>query len=266
MEDNFICAICLEVADAAVETSCCHHIFCESCLDRLQDNACPTCRARYTATPSFLARRIIGGLEIECIYNCGIKLTRSEKKSHELTCPKKVFSCSAKACGFEGTRDAFLNHLHTEHPDALLKGSSKLFEDEVPIDASNPYVNNDRIKTLYAAGHPVRLGETGKYYCMQQLDGHCSCCNGYCGPTNGCNCSSCMKKDVDVRVLPRGWLVNRDGAPCRKGTTGKYYCGRRVMTDDRRTDGYCGPTNGNNCRACRIIDKKSTTRYANVWS
>lgn len=37
-------------------------------------------------------------------------------------------------------------------------------------------------------GRIARLGETGKYYCGGDLEGHCNCCNGECGPTNGCNC------------------------------------------------------------------------------
>lgn len=41
-----------------------------------------------------------------------------------------------------------------------------------------------------------RAGENGRYYCgMQVLE--CSCCDGHCGPTNGCNCSACQQLDKE---------------------------------------------------------------------
>lgn len=47
----------------------------------------------------------------------------------------------------------------------------------------------DRIaKTTNGAGKVSRLGASGKYYCGGRLETKCSCCDGYCGPENGCNC------------------------------------------------------------------------------
>ena len=95
----------------------------------------------------------------------------------------------------------------------------------------------------------------------------CSCCDGNCGPTNGCNCSLCMKLDVKARKLPKGWYVNRDGCSCRKSKeTGHMYCGRLVMQNQQNCDGYCGPTNGPNCEPCRILHNQLTNRYRNVWN
>ncbi|KAK7452260.1 hypothetical protein BaRGS_00039741, partial [Batillaria attramentaria] len=38
------------------------------------------------------------------------------------------------------------------------------------------------------------IGETGRYYCgMKVLS--CSCCDGHCGPNNGCNCPPCQQLD-----------------------------------------------------------------------
>ena len=120
----------------------------------------------------------------------------------------------------------------------------------------------DRIETTSNAnGHIARLGSTGKYYCGMTLDGQrCGCCDGYCGPTNGCNCSACMKLDVGRRWLPPGWLVNRDGCPARK-SQGIFYCGRRVLVGVVNCDGYCGPTNGPNCVACQILQQQVGGRY-----
>jgi hypothetical protein len=55
--------------------------------------------------------------------------------------------------------------------------------------------------TPNAKGRNARLGENGKYYCGGPLEGPCDCCNGYCGPENGCNCSACMQLDIKMRCL-----------------------------------------------------------------
>ena len=41
---------------------------------------------------------------------------------------------------------------------------------------------------------PSSPGDTGHYYCgMKVLT--CVCCDGHCGPTNGCNCPPCQRLD-----------------------------------------------------------------------
>ena len=114
----------------------------------------------------------------------------------------------------------------------------------------------------------ARLGSSGKFYCGGRLDGpRCVCCDGGCGPSNGCNCSGCMLLDVQKRQLPRGWLVNREGATarCSQEEPTKFYCGRMVMTHDPQTDGYCGPTNGEQCDSCSKLSKQQHQRYGNIW-
>ena len=110
-------------------------------------------------------------------------------------------------------------------------------------------------------GRKARLGDSGKYYCGGPLETDCMCCNGYCGPDNGCNCKYCMKLDIAVRALPKGYLVNRDGAACRKGTSGNFYCGRKVLIGVAFCDGYCGPTNGPSCVSCNTINQQVKDRY-----
>ncbi|XP_033632375.1 E3 ubiquitin-protein ligase HERC2-like [Asterias rubens] len=49
-----------------------------------------------------------------------------------------------------------------------------------------------------SAGATATKGETGKYYCgMNVLT--CGCCEGRCGPTNGCNCPPCQKLDEEEK-------------------------------------------------------------------
>lgn len=142
-----------------------------------------------------------------------------------------------------------------------------------PVQASKPAKKEADKKdgridiTTNERGDKVRLGSTGKYYCGKRLDGaKCGCCDGGCGPTNGCNCSPCMKVDVKARGLGKGFLVNRAGFPSKASPeTGHYYCGRHVMKNVRGCDGYCGPTNGPNCSPCGILETQAKGRYANVW-
>eukprot|EP01027_Heterolobosea_sp_BB2_P005270 GEZU01008081.1.p1 GENE.GEZU01008081.1~~GEZU01008081.1.p1 ORF type:complete len:224 (-),score=32.71 GEZU01008081.1:210-881(-) len=82
---EFVCPICLDIANDAVCTPCCHHILCESCSIPL--TACPLDRTRFTdhfkCTPNMFARRIITGLPIECeVPGCGLITTRGVIKTH----------------------------------------------------------------------------------------------------------------------------------------------------------------------------------------
>ncbi|CAF4709840.1 unnamed protein product [Rotaria sp. Silwood1] len=154
--------------------------------------------------------------------------------------------------------------------------NTTLNETAASVDSSTTPTNestivfDDRLeRTLNSRGRYARLGSTGKFYCGGTLDGsQCNCCNGKCGPTNGCNCSSCMLLDVQKRVLPRGWLVNSDGASarCSRQNRTTYYCGRRVMPDDGTSDGYCGPTNGPQCTACQRLNQQRHRRYSRIWT
>jgi hypothetical protein len=113
----------------------------------------------------------------------------------------------------------------------------------------------DRIaKTTNGAGRASRLGGSGKYYCGGRLETKCSCCDGYCGPDNGCNCLSCMKLDIASRQLQKGYLVNKEGRIARPSpSTQQFYCGSRVLVGKPGCDGYCGPTNGPACGACILL-------------
>jgi hypothetical protein len=51
---------------------------------------------------------------------------------------------------------------------------------------------------INSAGYIAKMGTTGKYYCGRRVL-YCSCCDGHCGPTNGCNCESCQQLDRSWR-------------------------------------------------------------------
>ena len=63
---------------------------------------------------------------------------------------------------------------------------------EIPSKLTDFKVNSE--------GVAAQKGLTGKYYCGRKILS-CSCCNGHCGPNNGCNCLSCQKLDQEEREL-----------------------------------------------------------------
>ena len=131
-----------------------------------------------------------------------------------------------------------------------------------PHSVEGGLLNFDRIcRTVNDVGRAARIGASGKYCCGGRLEPRCGCCDGNCGPNGGCNCLSCMKLDVKSRLLPKEYLVNSEGRIARKGQTGKFYCGGRVLVGVANCDGWCGPTNGPSCPSCSRIDAQSLTRY-----
>lgn len=61
---------------------------------------------------------------------------------------------------------------------------------ELPMKPSEVKINN--------AGAPSQKGETGHFYCGRRVL-TCPCCDGHCGPNNGCNCLPCQKLDQEER-------------------------------------------------------------------
>ncbi|XP_076233389.1 E3 ubiquitin-protein ligase HERC2 [Calliopsis andreniformis] len=49
---------------------------------------------------------------------------------------------------------------------------------------------------INAAGITARKGENGHYYCNMRVLS-CLCCDGICGPQQGCNCGPCQKLDEE---------------------------------------------------------------------
>ena len=98
-------------------------------------------------------------------------------------------------------------------------------------------------------------GPNGKHYCGKRMrkendEKVCDCCDGNCGPSNGCNCLACMEQDIWSRDLPRSSLVNRDGrVATRSPETGKFYCNRSSIYDRSSCN------KEDNCYACSVLDK-----------
>ncbi|EDV24531.1 uncharacterized protein TRIADDRAFT_56425 [Trichoplax adhaerens] len=57
--------------------------------------------------------------------------------------------------------------------------------------------------------------------------------------------------------------LNSSGAIARKGKSGHFYCGRRVLTCTC-CDGFCGPNDGCNCGPCRRLDGEDIEKQSPI--
>jgi len=145
--------------------------------------------------------------------------------------------------------------------------------------------NSDGVKAFFSMDpyhyHGVRT------YCGNRvgLVGYnkpCIHCDGTCGPTNGCQCKSCYKLDLETlkRARQLGFeerfdveFINRDNAICHvsfnagshsndcDGGKYRFYCERYVGCNGYAKnctvcDGRCGPGNGCQCAACYLLDQQ----------
>ncbi|XP_064637694.1 E3 ubiquitin-protein ligase HERC2-like isoform X2 [Lineus longissimus] len=79
------------------------------------------------------------------------------------------------------------------------EGLSHLWNELVKDGEISANVNDGIIN---AAGVLAKKGETGKYYCAMRVI-NCACCNGVCGPNNGCNCNHCQRLDREAQEQQR---------------------------------------------------------------
>ena len=172
MLDGFSCPICFELAEDAVETSCCHHVFCQPCLHLVQVDGkpCPQCRQNFTSIVSHVSRRIIGNIPVECNYQgCTLRIGKSELKAHQAKCPHRQFKCPG--CMFQGRKNGFAQHLAKDHADLVVQNAAKVFENPGAAEQKENQ-KEDRINArLSAAGRRCRLGSSGKFYCGAALNG-----------------------------------------------------------------------------------------------
>ncbi|CAF3927391.1 unnamed protein product [Rotaria sp. Silwood1] len=159
----------------------------------------------------------------------------------------------------------YINHQWQRNPN-LSVGEIFSSNDGSQLFEQSAAVMPNRVDNVNKYGRAATIGLSGKYYCGGYLDYmHCRCCDGRCGPNNGCNCSACMELDIEKRRLPKGTLVNRDGAPAsRSQKDGKtFYCGRRILKQTIDSNGYCGPYDGPQCDACQALNEQ-TSRYMSL--
>ncbi len=171
--ESLTCAICLEVAEKAVETSCCHHVFCDDCLTLVAKEPCPQCRKPFTKIISHVSRRMIGNLPAQCKFaGCKDRIVRSGLEDHLKYCPYRTFKCPGNRCQYQGVKKDFASHLAIKHEQAIVENAARLFEKLSEPGESACSALEDRIaSSINADGRVCRLGTTGKYYCGGTLNG-----------------------------------------------------------------------------------------------
>ncbi|KAG8235164.1 hypothetical protein J437_LFUL015204, partial [Ladona fulva] len=70
-----------------------------------------------------------------------------------------------------------------------------------------------------------------------------------------------MVRDGELTGPFSDGILNSVGVTARKGETGHYYCGMRVLTCPC-CDGICGPQTGCNCGPCQRLDQEENAREA----
>lgn len=65
---------------------------------------------------------------------------------------------------------------------------------------------------------------------------------------------SSLKSSINGNYNPLAAVKNAKGREARFGDHVKYYCGGDLLFKCRCCDGYCGPTNGENCIDCMRLD------------
>lgn len=265
----FRCPICFEFASGAVSVKCCSQVFCKECILSVPlPRYCPMCRSserEVKFSDAVAIQRALDQRLVECPNKCSIpKLCYGDLKAHcASSCLKRKVSCPSRECNWApDSADALPQHIASAHADILIARAVHLFEAR-PVPEPE---RDHRVEAIRTSSRLSRLGESGMRYCGGPLPSPCGCCNGKCGPTNGCACAECMAIETRVRKLPRGWLVNKKGASCRKGTTGRYYCGRKhsSLSNVEGCDGWCGATDGPQCTDCAIIQKLASRWYSEL--
>lgn len=243
MDEYIQCHICLEPAEDAVETECCHNVFCEGCIKiyGTKKHECPMCRqsnVKWNESP--FIRQIVADKEVPCPYGCKKTIKKSEVKEHKSDCEGVEFVCNTEGCKFKAGREEFIKHILSLHETSILENMCKT---SISKKASKGKFDSPLAKMRLLVGvmnsqnNLARPGSTGKFYCGKKLDKmKCKCCNGNCGPTNGCNCSMCMQLDITIRSLPKGYLVNTAGRTAKYSPEAKvFYCNAVFDTSEKCT-------------------------------
>jgi TNF receptor-associated factor 4 len=114
-DDRWLCPICLDIFEDAVETPCCHNLFCEQCIKRTP--SCPLCNLRINhldgLKPNIPIRRLVLELSVPCQNdNCDEIIRKGEIEKHNkicnftpLPCPHNTDDTGDGPCGWILRRD-----------------------------------------------------------------------------------------------------------------------------------------------------------------
>jgi len=107
------CAICLDVLNEPLQTSCCGESFCSSCIDKQKSEECPHCHEKLEMFTDKKSVRLINQLEIYCPYHidnkCNWKGSPISVVDHLERCDVKPVFCSL-GCGNQFERRNLKHH------------------------------------------------------------------------------------------------------------------------------------------------------------
>jgi hypothetical protein len=299
--ENLKCPVCLEFANDPMECLSCSNIFCKLCVTDPKIESCPMCREVKKFKESAFAKRLLSSVPIKCQYNCGSNIQRGEYKSHLLKCENRNFTCNL--CFIESQKNEFISHILAKHEIELLNYFDKRYQEEnnsqnqanfnhsksqnnLNYDTkmySNAFNSNNSNSNNYfkSQSGPISfiendnynasLGENNIFYCGGRLNFKCKCCDGTCGPTNGCVCSACMRYNCRKRNLPFGHLINKKGLVAKWHKAifgGNFYCGgefkheiNRLFGSKKIISGVCGSTLGS-CSECETLTENKAFYFS----
>mmetsp|Transcript_24174 Transcript_24174/g.37168 ORF Transcript_24174/g.37168 Transcript_24174/m.37168 type:complete len:311 (+) Transcript_24174:3485-4417(+) len=100
-DDRWTCPICLDIYRNAVETPCCHNLFCEECIK--QTPSCPLCKRRIEGQlhPNIPIRRLVNDLSVTCSNEgCSKVVKIGDIDRHLEACKYTLVDCpNSSECG-----------------------------------------------------------------------------------------------------------------------------------------------------------------------
>ena len=158
-------------------------------------------------------RTLINQIELKCKLCSEKYILEQEQKHFKLQC-SYFHKIKCNYCEAEFKKEEIVKHTRMAHEDKIDEIIFELYNNPPPLHDPTLVINKKKTY-LTQIGKAPKLGTTGKFYCGSKLEPpKCSCCNGYCGPTNGENCFECMKLDMMRFGLSKGYLVNSEGRVC----------------------------------------------------
>ena len=135
--EEFKCAICLQLVDQPVQTSC-GHLFCAKCIKSQQ--TCPTCRKEFTTTQDQRSERLLKAFKVKCPNSekgCVWEGDLGDTEEHmEKNCPHQQVTCP-NGCGQTMERNLLSDHTQNSCtrrkyscPHCKIKGLYKVITEE----------------------------------------------------------------------------------------------------------------------------------------
>ena len=141
-DDRWICPICLDIFQDAVETPCCHNLFCEPCIKNTR--SCPLCNMRIIGSlkPNIPIRRLVMELSVQCPNTqCNKKIKRCDQERHLEICEYTPVECpNSQSCG-QILRKDLETHMHEKcafrQVDCLLNCGARLVLNQMDEHIAN---------------------------------------------------------------------------------------------------------------------------------